>query len=145
VTAKQAEAELRHVLADVERGTWQPVKVEAPPEPEPLPTFHQFAEQWWTRNERQLAPKTREDYRWRLEKHLLGHFGELPLDAITYDRVERYIAVKLDRGLSPRSVNMTVTLLAAILEGAVERELIVRNPARAETAGCTNALHGVRT
>ncbi len=32
VTAKEAEAELRHVLADVERGTWQPPRaVEAPP------------------------------------------------------------------------------------------------------------------
>jgi integrase len=130
VTAMQAEAELRHVLADVERGTWQPAKVEAPPEPEPLPSFHQLAEQWWLRVERQLAPKTREDYRWRLEKHLLKHFGELQLDVITFDAVERYIAAKLARGLSPRSVNMTVTLLAAILEGAVERELIARNPAR---------------
>jgi hypothetical protein len=71
VTVKQADAELRHVLADVERGTWQPAKVEAPPEPEPLPTFHQLAEQWWLRVEHQLAPKTHEDYRWRLEKHLL--------------------------------------------------------------------------
>jgi integrase len=32
--------------------------------------------------------------------------------------------------LSPQAINMTVTLLAAILEGAVERELIGRNPAK---------------
>jgi integrase len=32
--------------------------------------------------------------------------------------------------LSPRSINMTVTLLGAILEGAIERELLPRNPAR---------------
>ena len=32
--------------------------------------------------------------------------------------------------LSARSINMTVMLLGAILEGAVERELISRNPAR---------------
>jgi hypothetical protein len=42
--------------------------------------------------------------------------------------VERYIAAKLaeDDSLSARSINMTVILLGAILEGAVERELIVR-------------------
>jgi len=34
------------------------------------------------------------------------------------------------RALSPRSINMTVTLLGAILESAVERELIARNPAK---------------
>ena len=54
------------------------------------------------------------------------------LDAITFDTVERYIAAKLAATppLSARSVNMTVTLLAAILESAVERELIDRNPAK---------------
>jgi site-specific recombinase XerC len=35
-----------------------------------------------------------------------------------------------DDPLSPRSINMTVTLLGAILESAVDRELIGRNPAR---------------
>ncbi|HYM55491.1 MAG TPA: site-specific integrase [Solirubrobacteraceae bacterium] len=46
--------------------------------------------------------------------------------------MERYIATKLaaEAPLSPRSINMTVTLLGAILEGAVERELIARNPAK---------------
>ena len=61
-----------------------------------------------------------------------AYFKDHPLDAITFDLVERYIAGKLaeDKPLSPRSINMTVTLLAAILEGAVGRELIARNPAR---------------
>jgi hypothetical protein len=44
--------------------------------------------------------------------------------------VERYIAAKLaeDGPLSSRSINMTPTLAAAIVDGAVERELISRNP-----------------
>ncbi len=133
VSAGEAERELRHVLADVERGTWTPSPtVEPPLEPEPIPTLHEYAEQWWVRNERRFAPATREDYRWRLERHLLPFFAETRLDAITFDAVERYIAAKLAASppLSPRSINMTVTLLGAILEGAVERELIARNPAK---------------
>lgn len=133
VSAAEAARALRHTMADVERGTWQPpTAVEPPPEPKPVPTFHHFAEEWWLRNERRLAQKTREDYRWRLESHLLPYFKDHPLDAITFDLVERYIANKLaeDKPLSPRSINMTVTLLAAILEGALERELIARNPAK---------------
>jgi hypothetical protein len=70
VTLKAAEAELRHVLADGERGTWQaPVKVEPEPEPVQLPTFHQNAELWWERNVERpdgpllKRPKTVEDYR----------------------------------------------------------------------------------
>jgi integrase len=133
VTAGDAERELRHVLADVERGAWTPqAGAQAPPEPEPIPTFHQYAEEWWLRYERQIAAKTRANYRWRLESHLLPHFGELRLDQITFDTVEHYIAAKLaePEPLSARTINMTVTLLSAILEGAVERELIPRNPAK---------------
>jgi integrase len=161
VSRAEAERELGYVLADVARGTWRPaVVVETPLETE-VPTFHAFAEDWWLRNEKQLAAKTRTDYRWRLECHLLDYFGEMRLDAITFDTVERYIAAKLAEGerirdaaakgkpivqeytdrlgrerkrkaqpLSPRAINMTVILLAAILEGAVERELIARNPAK---------------
>lgn len=67
----------------------------------------------------------------RLECHLLPAFGELRIDRIDFDAVERYIAGKLagNKPLSPKSINMTVTLLAAILEGAEERGLIDRNPA----------------
>jgi integrase len=135
VSRGDAERELRYVLTDIERGTWRPPQeANPPPEPEPVPTFHQFAEQWWLRNERQLAPSTRVDYRWRLG-HLLDAFAEHQVDRITFDDVEQYIAKKLaeDEPLSPRSINMTLTLMAAILDGAVDRELIARNPAKGKS------------
>jgi integrase len=133
ITRAEAERELRHVLADVERGTWRPAQaVEPPEERKQIPDFHTFAEEWWVRIKPQIAPATQHGYLWRLERHLLPYFAEMPLDAITFDTVESYIAVKLseDKPLSPTSINMTLTLLGAILEGAVERELIGRNPAR---------------
>ena len=54
------------------------------------------------------------------------------LDGITFDTVERYIAAKRSekQPLGASSINKTVILLAAILETAVERELIGRNPAK---------------
>lgn len=136
VSEAEAQRELRHALSDVERGTWaEPRLVEAPAEREAVATFHVLAEQWWLRNEGELRPSTRVDYRWRLEKHLLPFFADYRLDRITFDVVERYITAKLaeDMPLSPRSINMTLTLLAAILEGAVERELISRNPAKGKS------------
>jgi integrase len=158
----EAEKQLRAVLSEVERGVWTaPEPVAVVDEPEPVPTFHQYTEQWWLRAQLQLAGKTRKDYRWRLEVHLLPFFGERRLDTITIDDVDRYVAGKLSEGqrireaaergkplreqftdslgreldrerqaMGPRSINMTVTLLAAILESALERELIVRNPAK---------------
>jgi len=133
VSQQQAETALRHTLADVERGVWQPpAAVKPPPEPKAAPTFGEFGMEWWTLVQAQLAPSTRADYWWRLTVHLAPYFGELHLDAITFDTVEHYIAAKLaeDDPLSARSINMTLTLLGAILERAVERELITRNPAK---------------
>jgi integrase len=129
VSRDEAERRLRHVLADVERGAWQPAgPVQATAE---VPTFHGFAETWWALNERQWAPKTVRDYRWKLEEHLLGAFGEQPLTDITIGDVERYAADKLSAGkLSPRSINATIALLAQILDAALDRELVERNVAR---------------
>jgi integrase len=62
----------------------------------------------------------------------IPYFGEIRLDAITFDTVERYIAAKLgeEDALSARSINMTRTLLATILERARKRRLIEQNHAR---------------
>jgi hypothetical protein len=48
VSAAEAEAALRHVIADVERGVWRPQVVEAPTEAAPVPTFGEFGMEWWT-------------------------------------------------------------------------------------------------
>jgi integrase len=133
VRAAEAERELRHVVADVERGTWKPRSgVTPPPEAKRCLAFHEFSAEWWVRVEKELAESTRADYRWPLEVHLLDFFADMRLNEITFDTVERYIAAKLaeEKPLSSRSINMTVTLLGSILERAVERELIPRNPAR---------------
>jgi len=132
VTTQDAERELRGILADVERGIWQPAT--PPPEPEPpavIPTFHAFAEQWWIEHHAGWRESTRADYRWRLESHLLPFFADHALDAITIAEVDRYKAAKLVAGiLSGESINKTLVLLTAILETAEERELIARNPAK---------------
>lgn len=133
VSRQQAEQELRGVLADVERGTWQPAAPLPGPPPAPVdPTFHEFAEQWWVEHEREWRKNTRLDYRWRLERHLLPFFGEHRLSQITIAEVDRYKAAKLAErdGLSGASINKTLTTLSAILESAEERELVPRNPAR---------------
>jgi hypothetical protein len=76
VTQEEAARHLRGVLADVERGIWQPDEPVPAPEPvAPEPTFHAFAEQWWVEMERQLRPRTQRDYRWRLEWHLIPFFA----------------------------------------------------------------------
>lgn len=152
----RAETELRHVLADVERGIWQPA-APAPDvarEPQGAPSFHEFASEWFEDISPELRESTRVDYRWRLSNHLLPYFADHLLPAITVEEVDRYRRQKvresksiaearerqlalppakrkrLPRPLSNGSINKTIRLLAAILEQAVEYSHIDRNPAR---------------
>jgi integrase len=152
----RAETELRHILADVERGIWQPAATvsDADREPREAPSFHEFASEWFEDISPELRQSTRVDYRWRLSNHLLPYFAEYLLPAITVEEVDRYRRQKvreshsiaqarerqlalppdkrkrLPRPLSNGSINKTIRLLAAILEQAVEYGHIDRNPAR---------------
>lgn len=132
ISRADAERELGFVMADVARGVWKQPSQMATPSVVEIPTFHEFAETWWTLHEHEWRPKTVADYRWKLECHLLPAFGERRLDAITVGDVEQYAAGKLSesRPLSARSINATITLFAQILEAAADRDLIGRNPAR---------------
>src|SRR5829696_6609926 len=60
----KAETELRHVLADVERGIWTPAAPEPVDSPTETPGFHAFASEWLASREAELRPKTISDYRW---------------------------------------------------------------------------------
>lgn len=60
-----------------------------------------------------------------------GAFAQHRLSEITIAEVDRYRQEKVREGtISAASINKTITRLAQILEVAVERELIDRNPAR---------------
>jgi integrase len=129
---RRAERELRHVLADVERGIWRPPNPDPVPEADPDPTFHEFASDWYEGLKHEgLRETTLADYGWQLSSHLLPFFAGLRLSQINIEQVDRYRREKVREGrLSPTSINKTITRLGQILEVAVERELIPRNPAK---------------
>jgi integrase len=127
---QRAEAELRHVLADVERGTWRPYEPAPVDSPIEVPTFHQFASEWLAARESELAPKTVKDYRWALSYHLLPFLANYRLSEIDAAVVDRYKATKArGRALAPAQINKTLKRLAQILELAVDYGYLPRNPA----------------
>ncbi len=127
---ERAEAELRHVLADVERGIWKPQEQEPVAAPVEVPTFHQFASDWLETREPELMPKTIEDYRWTLSYHLLPFFGKHYLTEITVAEVDRYKAAKLaEEKLAAAQINKCLNRLAQILDVAVDYDYISVNPA----------------
>jgi integrase len=133
-TRQKAETELRHVLADVERGLWIPPDQRPAGSTDTGPTFHEFASEWLEDRRAELAENTILDYTWQLTHHLLPFFKDHLLAHITVAEVDRYRAHKLREGvLSPESINKTITRLGQVLAVAEERDLTPRNPVRVNT------------
>ena len=128
---RRAEASLRHLLADVERGNWRPPRREPVPDLDRDPDFHTFASGWFVSREGEWRLKTAKDYRWQLSEHLLPFFRHHRLSQISVAEVDRFKAAELKEGrLSASSINKSIGLLAQVLDAAVDRELIARNVAR---------------
>lgn len=130
VTRADAERELAFVVEQLRRGEWSPPSdVTLPAE---APTFHEFASDWIERREVEgLRERTIEHLRWMLTCHLLPSFARDRLDTITVERIDRFTQSKLREGtLGAAQINRAVTTLAAVLEDAVEYDLIARNPAK---------------
>jgi len=102
---EKAQAELRHVLADVERGIWKPAEPAAVEPPAEVPTFHVFASEWLAGREGVIRPRTIADYEWCLSHHLLPFLAKYRLDEIDVATVDRYKALKIreDSSAPPRS------------------------------------------
>lgn len=133
-TRAQAEAELAYVLAQVERGEWQPARPVAATEIDAeaaCPTFHVLASEWLEVKALEVRESTQATYKHALTDHLLPFFHAYPVDEITVRDVDRYREHKLrENRISGTYLNKTITLLGAILDVADERDLIDRNPVR---------------
>jgi integrase len=120
---KRAETELRRRLVDVERDGYR--------KPERT-LFADFAQDWLTDYlpGRGLKLTTVDGYRQTLNRHLLPHFGHLPLHQLEQqpELIDRYISTKIRSGLAPKTVHNHILLLQVMLKRAVRWRLINHNP-----------------
>jgi DNA-binding CsgD family transcriptional regulator len=127
--------------------------------PAEVPTFHAYASKWLKAKvdgvlgDKPIDANTESDYRWRLTRHLLPLVASYRLDQIDRELCLEFKARKLQeateireavaRGaelrdkhgrqvkpLGASSIRKLIDTLAAILDDAIEDELIDRNPAR---------------
>ncbi|WP_405743180.1 tyrosine-type recombinase/integrase [Streptomyces sp. NBC_01525] len=124
-----AEIWLSQVEADLTRGDWRAPDVGAV-------NFQEYALEWV--EDRDLSATTEELYRRLLRLHLLPQLGELDLDEITAPGVRKWRTERL-KATGATTVAKTYRLLKAILETAVDDELIRRNPCRIRGAGKESA------
>jgi len=116
-----AEGWLHRQRRAVEGEDWTPP---AAPRPRSV-TVAEYADAWLA--DRDIAPRTRQHYRYLLDRHILPTFGAMAIKAISPAAVRTWHA-SLDTGPTARARAFALT--KSILATAVEDEIITANPAR---------------
>lgn len=92
-------------------------------------TFREFAQTWlklYVKTNNRLSEQRSKNY--KLNRHILPFFGELPLGDLDELRVENYKAKKLHEGLSPKSINNLLTIINTCLRHAAAWKRITQCP-----------------
>ncbi|MGO9791033.1 MAG: tyrosine-type recombinase/integrase [Solirubrobacteraceae bacterium] len=136
----------------VQRKVWRPPNTFELDPREKKPGFHEFTSDWLKRYRRTVDASTADTAEYMLSHHLLPFLHTYRLDEIDYAVLSTYLAHKLERNeevevaqqagvilrngrgqprrpLSPRTINMTLDLIARIFKDAVKRGLLQSNPA----------------
>ena len=91
---------------------------------------------WWLENRPELRPRTKELYEGVLRLHITPHLGDCRFDALNTATIRAWHAGMLRSGTpGPVTVAKAYRLLRAILNGAVEDGLLLRNPCTIRGAG----------
>lgn len=124
-TKSDAQEWLNLTRADIERDVWRDPDAGAV-------NFEKYALRW--KEERGLAPTTLDRYDGLLRLHILPTFGGKDLDEITPPSVRTWRAERL-KATGATTVAKSYRLLKAILQTAVDDDLLRSNPCRIKGAG----------
>ena len=96
-------------------------------------SLNEYAEKWIS--ERDLKPRSREEYERNLRLHVHDYLGHRALNSITSQHIRTWRADRLAAGIGKPTVAKTYRILHAIFVTALDDELIRRNPCRIKGAG----------
>ncbi len=95
--------------------------------------FNTYALAWCNtytgRTSKGLSDRTRASYKDAVERVLIPHFGTARLDRITPSDIRKFIAHLVEQRYAPATARRYFAPLRAMLQCAVEEDLIARNPA----------------
>lgn len=93
-------------------------------------TFKAFAERWLEDYRPSIKASTFIAYSYDNQKHLIPYFGRKHLTSITVKDVQGYVTLKLQQGLSPRTVNKNLTVLRLMFKHAIIQGYLDKDPAQ---------------
>ena len=114
----------------IENGLLDRVKSDQPPRQKintkgECPTFREYVPKWFaTFKEYQLKPNTIKGYRSNFRRHIYPFFGDMKLDEITTDDIQRFLNEK--EYLARNTVHTMLILVGEVLESAYEDKLMVK-------------------
>lgn len=108
------------ILSELQRGTHVPATSGRLP-------LRVWADQWLA-GAMNLGQGGRDTYRRDLDKYVLPALGDTKLRDLTTTAIETYLAAELDRDLAPSTVHRHYRTLRRMLQIAVDRQLLPRNP-----------------
>ena len=117
---REAERALNAALASVDRGEERTVSRDR---------FEDYIDAWLLEHRSRIEPGTYRDYDTHIRRRLRPFFGEKRLTTISPPDVRRYVTAQRDAGLSPKTINNSLTVLRTALEHALEDGLLRSNPA----------------
>jgi integrase len=88
--------------------------------------YQQFRQEYLAAGVRE---STRVSYDGSFELHILPELGKIPLSDLERKRVKKFVGSLISKGLAKASIRIVLSELCAMLNHALEDELIVRNPA----------------
>lgn len=132
LTSNRGEAEifLASIRADLARGVFNV--------PGKGVRFDEAAEKYLEYASINKASGSSEPY--HVRKHLVPHFGAIPLNSISLETCERYKHKRLDAGATRATINRELTTLKSILKYAAEAKL-----AREGLGPCAKYFKGVKS
>ncbi|KUJ37553.1 integrase [Streptomyces sp. NRRL F-5122] len=124
-TKSDAQVALAQIEADITRGQWSDPDAGAV-------NFAEYATAWL--RDRKLADRTRERSESVMRLHILPTFGAGTMADVTTARVRSWRGKLLAAGIGEPTVVKAYQLLRALMNTAVDDELIRRNPCRIKGA-----------
>ncbi|MBB5110810.1 integrase [Micromonospora echinospora] len=126
-TETDANRWLTAIEADMIRGTWRN------PDLGRISLSDYLTE--WIDHRPGLRPRTLDLYRWLHRKYIAPRLGDYFLTDLTPGAIRAWRADLVTEGVSPTMTAKAYRLLRAVLNTAVDDELIQRNPCRIQGAG----------
>lgn len=108
------------ILGDLQRGSYIPPAAGRT-------ILRAWADDWLT-GALNLGDGGRDTYRRDLDRYILPELGDRKLRTLTATVIETYLAGELDRGLAPSTVHRHYRTLRRMLQVAVDRNLLAKNP-----------------